>query len=98
MKMLLGLGAVLLATSAICGAAPAAPVPKPATQTSADAQLKALYDGYAIWDDRESGVFQNSRGELERSAYLPRVDEASQLRRAAHLKELLDKLNAIQTA
>ena len=44
------------------------------------------------------GSFENSRGETESTAYLPRVDEASQLRRAAHLKELLSQLNAIPAA
>ena len=86
------LGAALLASSAIGTPASAA---APAARISADERLKALYDGYAAWDSKETGSFENARGEIESAAYLPRVDEASQLRRAAHLQELLTQLNAI---
>ena len=41
---------------------------------SADRNLKALYDGYAAWDAKESGVFMNESGELKPTDYLPRVD------------------------
>ncbi len=44
---------------------------------------------------RESGYFENGRGEVESAGYLAHVDEASQLRRGAHVKELLEQLNAI---
>ena len=89
------LGAALLASSATGTPASAAAPAKPAARISADARLKALYDGYAAWDSKETGSFENARGEIESAAYLPRVDEASQLRRAAHLQELLTQLNAI---
>jgi uncharacterized protein (DUF885 family) len=91
-KILVPLGAALLASSAIGTPASAA---APAARISADERLKALYDGYAAWDSKETGSFENARGEIESAAYLPRVDEASQLRRAAHLQELLTQLNAI---
>src|SRR4249919_3080867 len=64
----------------------------------ADARLKALYDGYSVWDAKESEVFLDAKGELKSTAHLPRVDVATQQRRAAHLKDLLDQLNAIPAA
>ena len=36
-----------------------------AAPTVADRRLKALYDGYAAWDAKESGNFQDSRGETK---------------------------------
>ena len=42
--------------------------------------------------------FRERRGESESAGYLPHVDEPSQLRRAAHLKDLLAQLNAIPAA
>ena len=45
--------------------------------------------------EQESEQFEDARGETKPTAHLPHVDEASQLRRAAHLKQLLDQLNAI---
>ena len=98
MKMLLRLGAAMLVTGALGSPVLAAPPVKHATRSSADTRLKALYDGYAAWDAKESGYFENARGETESAGYLPHVDEASQLRRAAHLKDLLAQLNAIPTA
>jgi hypothetical protein len=41
--------------------ASAAPV-EAARQGRADARLRALYDGYAAWDSKESGYFEDSRG------------------------------------
>jgi uncharacterized protein (DUF885 family) len=74
----------------------AAPVATLGPATSADARLRLLYDGYAKWDSSQSGYFENSRGELEQAGYLPHVDEQSQLRRAAHVEDLLGQLNAIE--
>ncbi len=62
---------------------------------SADARLKALYDAYAAWDADQTGQFWNESGELQPADHLPRVDEASQLRREAHLKDVLGRLDAI---
>jgi uncharacterized protein (DUF885 family) len=96
MKSLLRLGALVLGTAALSSPGFAAPAAKQVAPSAADARLKALYDGYAAWDAKESGYFENSRGEVESSNYLPHVDEASQLRREAHLNELLAQLNGIR--
>jgi uncharacterized protein (DUF885 family) len=74
--------------------AAAPPTTQPAPG-AADLKLRELYDGYAAWDAKESEYFEDSRGETKPTAHLPRVDAASQLRRADHLKQLLDQLNAI---
>jgi uncharacterized protein (DUF885 family) len=95
MKFSTGLGAFLLVSSAICLPAVATPAARHTAPSYADARLKALYDRYATWDAKESGYFENRRGETESAGYLPHVDAASQLRRAAHVKELLDQLNAL---
>ncbi len=96
MKLLLGFGAALLSTGALCFPAVAASQAKHLTPNSADARLRALYNGYASWDAKESGYFENDRGDIESAGYLAHVDEASQLRRGAHVKELLEQLNAIR--
>ena len=97
MKRVLGLTGMLLASVWIAGPAQSAPV-RAATQSSADARLKALYNGYSAWDAKESGFFLDSRGETKASDYLPKVDPASNERRAAHLQQLLTQLNAIPEA
>jgi uncharacterized protein (DUF885 family) len=98
MKLLVGVGAVLLGTSAFYSPATAAPAAKQAVRTSADARLKALYDAYAVWDAKESGQFWNAKGETESADYLPRVDAPTQLRREAHIKDVVNQLNAIPAA
>ena len=97
MKLALRVGAALMTAGAISSPGLAAHVAKHAPRTSADAKLKALYDGYAAWDAKESGYFENSRGESESTGYLPHVDEGSQLRREAHLKDLMAQLDRIGT-
>jgi len=97
MKLLIGLGAVLLGTTAL-GAPALAAAPSSAAQpprTAADARLKALYDAYADWDALESGQSWDSKGELQAADHLPRVDAASQLRREAHVEDVLKQVNAI---
>jgi uncharacterized protein (DUF885 family) len=98
MKSFVRIGAILLGTAAICSPLSAAPSVSHPVRSPADARLKALYDAYATWDDKESGQFQNSRGEIESTGYLPRVDEASQLRREAHVKDVLARLDTIQNS
>jgi uncharacterized protein (DUF885 family) len=89
-------GCLLLAGFGFNAAAQAQSASPASVQPStADAKLRALYDGYAAWDSKESEQFEDSRGEAKPTAHLPHVDEASQLRRSAHLRELLDQLNAI---
>lgn len=90
--------ASLLSTVAL---APAIAAP-PATAakehgSAADQRLRKLYDGYAAWDAKEGGYFEDENGELQQADYLPHVDVASQQRRAAHLQDLLSQLNAIPT-
>ena len=85
MMRVLGLAGLLLASGLtptnVQAAAPAA------AQSSADARLKALYNGYSTWDARESQYFLDSRGEIKPTASLPHVDAASQERRAEHLRQ-----------
>ena len=98
MKRALGLTGILLACVWIVSPARAAAPARTATQSSADARLKALYNGYSAWDAKESGFFLDSRGETKASDYLPKVDPASNERHAAHLQELLTQLDAIPEA
>jgi uncharacterized protein (DUF885 family) len=72
-----------------------APLEAQAARTAADLKLQSLYDGYANWEAKEYGYFEDERGETKPLNYLPKVDAASQLRRAAHLRMLLGQLNAI---
>src|SRR6478672_5287822 len=95
MKMLLRVGAALLGTAVLCSQAHPAPVDKQHAPMSADARLQALYNGFSSWDAKEFGYFQDSQGEAKPSDYLPKVDAASQQRRAAHWQQLLSQLNAI---
>lgn len=94
MKILVRVGTILIATAAICSPVCAAPASAHAPN-SADARLRALYNGFSDWQDKEFGFFQDSRGEQQQSGYLPHVDEASQLRREAHEKDLLAQLDGI---
>lgn len=96
MNKLLGLGVVLLAGVAWSGTSVAAPasVATPAA-TSADARLRALYDSYAAWEGQEYGQVEDEEGEAKPAGYLPHADAASEIRRAAHRKEVLDQLNAV---
>lgn len=89
--------AILLASATILAAVPssAQPAQSPASPQSADARLKALYEGYADWDQKQSGYFEDAKGENQPAAYLPKVDPATQLARARYEQGLLDQLNAI---
>ena len=75
-----------------------AQTPPAAPAASADARLKALYEAYADWDQKESGFFQDAKGENQSRDYLPKVDSATQLARAKYQQGLLDQLNAISAA
>src|SRR5438445_7960862 len=101
MRGISGLCAVLLASVCAVPAAVQAQTPPAAAQpapSAADLKLRALYDGYSAWDAKEGGYFEDARGENKPTDYLPHVDEASQFRRAQHLKDLLDQVNAISAA
>ena len=95
MKVPVAVGALLLGTSAVCAPAVAAPPAKHAAPASADARLKALYDAYAKWDAEESAQFWNSKGELDPADHLPHVDAQSQVRRKAHIEDVLRELDTI---
>jgi uncharacterized protein (DUF885 family) len=95
MTMKCRIAAAFLACSAIASVAQAAPGSVSVSRTAADAKLKAIYDDYATWQEKEFGFFENSRGERERAGYLEHVDQATQLRRAAHLKDVLAQVNSI---
>ena len=90
--------AMLLAAAAIPTAVLAqssSPSTQAAPRTAADAKLKALYDGFSDWQLKESGYFEDARGETKPADYLEHADPATQARRAAHLQDLLKQLNAI---
>jgi uncharacterized protein (DUF885 family) len=91
-------GPVLIAGLGLSPASVLAAPARPAAHSSADARLKALYDGYSAWDAKESSYFENARGESKPTDTLPHVDETSQLKRAAHLQDMLTQLNAIPAA
>ena len=92
--------AILLSAAALPNQA-FAQTPAPATvpvPSAADRQLKALYEGYADWSEKEFGNFTDAKGESQQAGYLPRVDPASNIARAEHLKQLLAQLDAIPAA
>jgi uncharacterized protein (DUF885 family) len=66
-----------------------------AQPSTADRQLQELYDGFANWEAKEFGYFENAEGQTKPLGYLPKVDAASQLRRAEHLRMLLERLNKL---
>src|SRR5690349_2459047 len=80
----------LIPLLAIAQAGLAAPAPR-----SADVRLRSLYNGYSAWEAKEFEYFEDSRGEIKPTAHLAHVDAANQLRRAQHMRELLQQLNAI---
>ncbi|HWJ38544.1 MAG TPA: DUF885 family protein, partial [Sphingomicrobium sp.] len=91
----------ILLIAALGAAVPSTALAQPvafAKPMSADARLKALYESYADWDQRESGFFIDSKGENQNAGYLPKVDPATQLARARFQQQLLDELNAIPAA
>ncbi len=90
-------GVLLVSVSGLPAVGIAAP-PRAASESAADARLKSLYDAFATWDAAESAVFEDKRGEVKPADHLPKVDPASQERRAAHLKELLAELKGIPEA
>ena len=93
----LALLAAVLTPAAAMGAQTPPPVPA-APASAADTRLRQLYNGYSDWAAKEFGFFENERGETKSTDYLPRVDPATQQRRADHLRGLLAQLNAIDAA
>ena len=100
MRKVVRLAGVMMLASATAGLAAsgqAEPVAA-AARSAADQRLKALYNGYAAWDAGETANFQNAAGETKPTDRLPKIDAATQQRRAAHLHELLTQLTAIPEA
>ncbi|MFL6720694.1 MAG: DUF885 domain-containing protein [Sphingomonas sp.] len=95
-----GFTAILVAGAALAAAPVAARPPQVAQSVpvTADQQLKALYDAYALWQGKEFGYFEDDRGDTKPLGYLAHVDPATQLREAAQLQQWLDQLNAIPAA
>ena len=77
-----------LATAAAPGIATAA-------AASADAQLRTLYETDWSWSLRENGQIEDGEGGFARAGYLPRVDAATQDRRAAHWQDMLAALEQV---
>lgn len=91
----------VLAALLLAGASPLAAQPSPppaAAPTTADQQLKTLYDDYAARTTRDACYFQNEKGELKPLDCLPKVDPAAQADYAAYLREVLDRLDRIPVA
>ena len=86
---------LILAAAAAPAAAQSAPAPAAETASTADQRLRALYDGYAAWEAKEFGYFEDASGETKSADYLARVDASSQLRRARYMQDLLAQVNAI---
>ena len=98
MKITKNLAALSLLLAAVAVQPAAAPAQATAAPSAPDRQLKALYEGYSDWAEKEYGSFTDAKGESQQAGYLPRVDPASQLRRAEHVKRLLAQLDAIPVA
>lgn len=98
MKGIIGGMAAIMAGAAAIVPAHAQPAKAAATQanaTWADKRLAVLYNGYSAWEAKEFEYYEDARGETKPTAHLAHVDPASQLRRADHMRQLLDQLNAI---
>ena len=89
--------AILLATLSTCliSRSAAAQAPAQTQPSSADLQLRHLYEGYSAWALKESGYFEDKDGEIRPADYLQHVDVSAQQRVLAHERELLGQLNAI---
>jgi uncharacterized protein (DUF885 family) len=88
--LLLAAAAAVGIPSAVAHAQP----PRTAAST-ADTRLRALYEAYADWEQKEGGYFVDAKGENQQAGYLPRVDPATQLARARFQQQMLERLNAI---
>ncbi len=92
---LLFLASIALQPLAAFAQAPAPAAPSPST---ADQQLKALYEGSSDWAAKEYGYFENAKGETEQGGNLPSVDPATEQARGAYLNQLLARLDSIPMA
>lgn len=90
--------AAALSSTMPAAAQPAASPPPPPPATQSDQRLKAIYDAFAAWQAKEYGYFEDAEGENQRADYLPKIDPASQQRRADHFKSVLAQVKAIPSA
>jgi uncharacterized protein (DUF885 family) len=97
MKTLARTAAILLVLVAATHPAPAFAQSPPAA-SEADRQVKAIYERYADWTEKEYGFFEDAKGENQPAGYLPKVDPATQRARADYLKRVLAELDAIPAA
>lgn len=90
--------ASLLAALTFASPAPAASSPAQAAAPASptDARLRKLYEDYWAWNMRETAQEPDGEGGVAKSGHLPRVDEASQLRRLAYWRETLAELDLIR--
>ncbi|WOK38252.1 DUF885 domain-containing protein [Sphingomonas sp. C3-2] len=73
-------------------------MPAASIASTANQQLKALYEADWAWRMAETGMIEGEEGELLPGNRLPRVDVASQLRRLDHDRKTLIALDAIPAA
>nr|WP_294846253.1 DUF885 family protein [uncultured Sphingomonas sp.] len=69
--------------------------PSWAAPNGADTQLRALYDDYSRWDAKQSCFAEDSRGDMQPTDCLPRINAAAQAERLRYLEESQRKLSAI---
>jgi uncharacterized protein (DUF885 family) len=67
----------------------------PPAENAADRRLRALYESYSDWTQKEYGYFEDAKGENQQAAFLPKVDPATQQARADYLTGVLAQLDAI---
>jgi len=84
---LLVLGLSLATAGIPCGAMAADP--------AADQNLRALYEADWAWSMQEYAMIEDGEGDYTASDRLPRVDAATQERRAAHWRKMLAELDRI---
>src|SRR4051812_30395924 len=66
--------------------------------SEADRRLKAIYESYSDWAQKEFGFFEDGKGQSQSAGFLPKVDPASQLARAEYLKRVQAELDAVPVA
>ena len=97
MKSLLRTTALIAFLASAAATSALAQAPQSAA-SAADDQLKALYENYADWTQKEFGFYEDAKGENQPAAYLAKVDPATQRARATYLKQVLAQLDAIPAA
>ncbi|HEY4545314.1 MAG TPA: DUF885 family protein [Pedomonas sp.] len=83
---------------ALCLASINLPATAAATDVSADQSLRTLYEADWAWSMRENAWIEDGEGGFTSADRLPRVDAATQKRRAAHWREMLAALERVPLA